>query len=315
MQILRHLPEAHEGAAAATRGAVLVLGNFACVHRGHRALLAQAKAIAEERAAPLAVMVFEPHPQEFFRPDSGPLRLESFRARAEEFAKLGVDILLVVHFDATLANMSAQDFVLDILVGRLGVSHVVVGKDFRFGKARSGDATVLSYMGEMEGFGITAYEPVAAAGEEKISSSAIRAALKAGKPEDAARLLGHWWSVDGHVAHGDKRGRAIGFPTANLKLTDMFPPAFGVYAVRAILDDGSKHDAVANFGMRPTVGGTAPQLEVHLFDFDGDLYGKLITVEFIAYLRPEQKFDGLDALKAQIAKDSAAAKAMLAETS
>ena len=307
MQILRHLPKGSE-----TRGAVLVLGNFACVHRGHRALLEDAKRIAENNASPLAVMVFEPHPQEFFRPNSGPLRLESFRARAQEFAALGVDSLIVLHFDAGIANMSAQDFVIEILVEKLGVSHVVVGKDFRFGKGRSGDIAVLSYMGEMEGFGVTAYEPVAAVGEEKISSSAIRAALKGGKPEEAARLLGHWWVVDGHVAHGDKRGRTIGFPTANLKLDDIFPPAFGVYAVRAIVDDGSRHDAVANFGMRPTVGSTAPQLEVHLFDFDGDLYGRLMQVEFIAHLRPEQKFDGLDALKAQIAKDSERAKEILA---
>ncbi len=306
MHILRHLPGGPD-----TRGSVLVLGNFACVHRGHRALLSDAKRIADERQAPLAVMVFEPHPQEFFRPDSGPLRIESFRTRAQEFEAIGVDILIALPFDAHLASMSAQHFVLDVLIGRLSVSHLVVGRDFRFGKGRSGDIAVLSYMGEMEGFGVSAYEPVVAQGAEKISSSAIRAALKAGKPEEAARLLGHWWSVDGHVAHGDQRGRTIGFPTANLKLTDIFPPAFGVYAVRAILEDGSRHDAVANFGMRPTVGGTAPQLEVHLFDFAGDLYGQLINVEFIAYIRPEQKFAGLDALKAQIAKDSDQARKLL----
>ena len=312
MQILRHLLTEPGEAHDAAQGGVVVLGNFACVHRGHHALIAEGKRIAKAAGVGLSVVVFEPHPQEFFRPQSGPLAISSFRTRARDLAALGVDALVVLHFDAALANMSAQDFVIEIIKTRLKARHVVVGQDFRFGKSRGGDIAVLGYMGEMEGFGLTAYAPVAASGLEKISSSAIRKALAEGNPEEAARLLGHSWIVEGHVAHGDARGRTIGFPTANLKLEGLFPPARGVYAVCAILEDGSRHDAVANFGVRPTVGGDTPLLEVHLFDFDGDLYGMPMQVEFVHYIRPEQKFSGLDALKSQIAKDSDVAKQILA---
>jgi len=308
MKILRHYREC----PADAKGAVVALGNFDGVHLGHRALLMEAKRLAREQKRPFGVLVFEPNPREFFRPKDEPFRLTPFRAKARLLAELEVDVLIVLTFDAAMASMPAQDFVLDVLVKELAVAHVVVGKDFRFGKGRGGDAAVLGYMGEMEGFGTTVFSPVFADGSVKISSSDIRTALKAGKSDEAARLLGHWWRVEGHVAQGDKRGREIGFPTANLKIEHTLLPAFGIYAVRAHLPDGRILDGAASFGLRPTFALETPLLEVHLFGFDGDLYGALITVEFIAYLRPEKKFETIEALKAQIAADCEGAKRVLA---
>jgi riboflavin kinase/FMN adenylyltransferase len=218
-------------------------------------------------------------------------------------------------FDAEMASKPAQEFVMDVLVDSLAAGQIVVGPDFRFGKGRTGDSTVLAYMGEMEGFGVTIVEPVADAAHGKISSTRIRDALKAGKPEEAARLLGHWWTIEARVEHGDKRGRTIGVPTANMRLDDYLKPAFGVYAVRATVMDQdaplSRHDGVANLGVRPMFETQTPLLETWLFDFDGDLYGKHLAVELVSYLRPEAKLDGLEALKAQIAKDAEAAREAL----
>lgn len=307
MKILRH----YRDTPADAKGAVVALGNFDGVHLGHRALLLEAKRLARELKRPFGVLVFEPYPREFFRPKDEPFRLTPFRNKARLLAELEADLLIVLTFDAAMASMPAQDFVLDVLVKELAVAHVVVGKDFRFGKGRGGDAGVLGYMGEMEGFGTTMFSPVIAEGSVKISSSDIRLALKAGKPDEAARLLGHWWRVEGHVAHGDRRGREIGFPTANLKLEHTLYPAFGIYAVRAHLPGGLVVDGAASFGIRPTFALEAPLLEVHFFGFSGDLYGALIAVEFIAYLRPEKKFDTIDALKTQIAADCEDAKRIL----
>jgi riboflavin kinase/FMN adenylyltransferase len=308
MRILRH----YRNPPAEARGAVVALGNFDGVHRGHQALIADAKRIAHDTSAPLAVLVFEPYPREFFRPKDEPFRLTDFRTKARLLAELGVDQLIVLGFDAEMAGRLAQDFVLDVLVDELAVSHVVVGEDFRFGKGRGGDVVVLAYMGEMEGFGTTVFQAVSA-GVEKISSSQIRAALKAGRPDEAARLLGHWWSVEGHVASGDRRGRTLGYPTANLKLEHMLQPAFGVYAVRARPHgEGKTYDGVANFGVRPMFQLPAPLMEVHLFDFSGDLYGGVLVVELIAYLRGEETFPGPEALKGQIAKDCEQARHVLA---
>jgi riboflavin kinase/FMN adenylyltransferase len=290
----------------------VALGNFDGVHLGHRALLSEAKRIATELKRPLAALVFEPYPREFFRPHEEPFRLTPFRAKARLLSELGVDILIVLTFDAAMAAMLAQDFVIDVLVKELAVAHVVVGKDFLFGKGRGGDAGVLAYMGEMEGFGTTVFAPVLSHGATKISSSDIRAVLKAGKPEEAARLLGHWWSIEGHVAPGEKRGRLLGYPTANLKLDHVLRPAFGIYAVRARLHDGRIYGGAASFGIRPTFALSSPLMEVHLFDFSGDLYGEVLNVELIAYLRPEKKFDGVEALKTQIAADCAEARRILA---
>jgi riboflavin kinase/FMN adenylyltransferase len=223
--------------------------------------------------------------------------------------------MFALTFDAEMAAMPAEDFVVDVLVSALGAGHIVVGRDFQFGKGRAGNTTTLSYMGEMEGFGVTVFEPVTAEGHDKISSTRIREALKAGKPEEAAALLGHWWTLESRVEHGDKRGRTIGFPTANMHVDDFLKPAFGVYAVRAtVIEDDkpvSTHDGVANFGIRPMFKTNSPLLETFLFDFAGDLYGKHLAVELVAYLRPEAKLDGLEALKAQIAKDSEAARVVL----
>ena len=290
---------------------MVALGNFDGVHLGHRALLLEAKRLASELKRPFAALVFEPYPREFFRPNDEPFRLTAFRSKARLLSELGVEILFVLTFDAQMASMSAQDFVLEVLVKELAAAHVVVGKDFRFGKGRAGDVAVLGYMGEMEGFGTTVFASVFANGGVKISSSDIRVALKAGKPDEAARLLGHWWRVEGHVAQGEKRGRELGFPTANLKLEHTLLPAFGIYAVRVHLPDGRVFDGAASFGIRPTFALESPLLEVHLFGFSGDLYGALIAVEFIAYLRPEKKFDSVDALKSQIAADCDDAKRIL----
>ena len=310
MRILRH----YRNLPPDARGAVAAMGNFDGVHLGHRALIAEAQSVAQERKRPLAALVFEPYPREFFRPNEEPFRLTPFRAKAHLLAQAGVDLLIVLGFDAEMAAMKAQDFVLRVLVEELGIVHVVVGADFRFGKGRGGDVSVLGYMGEMEGFGVTKFEAVAASGDTKISSSDIRAALKEGRPEEAARLLGHVWTVEAHVAHGDARGRALGFPTANLKLEHTLHPAYGIYAVRARLPDGTVKDGVANFGVRPMFELPAPLLEVHLFDFSGDLYGQVLSVELIAYLRGEKNFETLEALKAQIAADCAEAKQILKGT-
>ncbi len=289
---------------------MVALGNFDGVHRGHQALIAEARRIAEETQRPLAALVFEPYPREFFRPQDEPFRLTPFRAKARLLSEQGIGFLIVLQFDAAFAGMMAQDFVMDVLVRELGVSHVVVGEDFRFGKGRGGDVSVLAQMGEAEGFGVTVFKAVVEDGE-KISSSKVRAALKAGRPEEAARLLGHWWRVEAHVAHGEQRGRALGFPTANLKLEHTLFPAFGIYAVRAHRANGATFAGVANFGIRPMFLLEAPLLEVHLFDFSGDLYGEPLSVELIAYLRGEEIFASLEALKAQMGQDAEQARRVL----
>ena len=316
MRIFRHFNDIPD----AFRGAVVALGNFDGVHRGHQALIAEAARHAAALGVPLGVVAFEPHPQEFFHPENTGFRLTPFRIKARLVAEQGADVMFAVTFDAELAKKTPQEFVLDVLVNGLGVACVVVGSDFRFGKGRAGDVSVLAYMGEMEGFGVVSFDPVGAridgASAAKISSTRIRDALKAGRPEEAASLLGHWWTIESHVEHGDKRGRVIGFPTINMRWEGSLAPAFGVYAVRATLMNGDSfgpsYDGVANFGVRPMFEIPSPLLETYLFDFSGDLYGKHMSVELIAYLRPEEKYDSLEALKAQIAKDMVAARAALA---
>jgi riboflavin kinase/FMN adenylyltransferase len=311
MRILRH----YRDVPADGRGTVAALGNFDGVHLGHRALLQEAARLAQEEGALFAVFVFEPYPREYFRPDGELFRLTPFRAKARLLEEVGADVLLVLPFDATLAEMPSHEFVLDILVKELGVKHVVVGEDFRYGKGRAGDATTLAYMGEMEDFSVTIFPHLSDGEGAKISSSRIRDALRNGKPDQAARLLGHWWSVEAHVREGDKRGRTLGFPTANLTLDGTLNPAFGVYAVRAYIRGlGHRHDGVANFGLRPTFAVPAPLFEVHLFDFVGELYGQLLRVELISYLRAERRFADLEALKAQLAADRDAAKAILSSS-
>lgn len=311
MRIFRHTSDV----PAAYRGAVVAIGNFDGVHLGHQALLAYTKRLADERGAPMAVLAFEPHPQEFFHPAGESFRLTPFRAKAHLIGEQGADAMFALAFDADMAGKSAQEFVLDVLVEGLGVGCVVVGADFQFGKGRSGDVTVLRYMGEMEGFGVEIFSPVMEGDHGKISSTRIREALKAGRPEEAAKLLGHWWTAEARVEHGDKRGRQLGFPTANMHIENCLRPAFGVYAVRVTVFEDDKpvghYDGVANFGIRPMFQTKIPILESHLFDFSGDLYGKHLAVALVAYLRPEAKFANLDALIAQIAADSRAAREAL----
>jgi riboflavin kinase/FMN adenylyltransferase len=316
MKIFRH----YQDVTDAYKGAVIAVGNFDGVHLGHQAVIAEARRLADERGCLLGVLAFEPHPQEYFRPSPESFRLTPFRTKARLIAEQGTDVMFALAFDKEMAEKSAQDFVLEVLVGALGAGHIVVGSDFQFGKGRAGNTTTLSYMGEMEGFGVTVFDPVTAEGHAKISSTRIRDALKAGKPQDAAALLGHWWTIESRVEHGAKQGRKLGFPTANMHVVDYLKPAFGVYAVRAtVIEDDkpvSTHDGVANFGIRPmTMFKTdSPLLETFLFDFSGDLYGKHLAVELVAYLRPEAKFDGIEALKVQIAKDSDAARVALKGT-
>lgn len=302
MQIFRHYDHLPETA----RGAAVAIGNFDGVHRGHQALLARTKTLGDK----LGVLVFEPHPQEFFKPDGPRFRLTPFRAKSRLLEHYGADILYALHFDADLAALTAGDFIAKVLVEGIGARHIVVGQDFQFGKGRTGNVDLLKTRGRDQGFAVTTFDLVGAGPEAKISSTRIREALRDGKPETAAQLLGHWWTVEGRVQPGDKRGRTIGFPTANVSLEGYLEPALGVYAVRVEIG-GKTHDGVANFGRRPTFDKKDVLLEVHLFDFTGDIYGQQIIVSFISYLRPEMKFAGLDALKTQIAADSDKARGLL----
>jgi riboflavin kinase/FMN adenylyltransferase len=302
MQIFRHYEQVPESA----RGATVAIGNFDGVHKGHQALLQHAKA----QGGKLGVLVFEPHPQEFFRPDTPRFRLTPFRAKARLLEQHGVSLLFALHFNAEFASLSADEFITKVLVQGLGVRHVIVGEDFCFGKGRQGNLALLQQRGAELGFGVTTFELVGEGEASKISSTSIREALRDGKPDVAAALLGHPWTVEGRVEGGDRRGRTIGFPTANVSLEGYLEPALGVYAVRVEVD-GRKYGGVANFGRRPTFDKKDVLLEVHIFDFEGDIYGQPIVVSFISFLRPEMKFAGLDALKAQIAKDSETARALL----
>ena len=295
-------------------GAATAIGNFDGVHLGHQAVIGAAVAKARALGVPAAVLTFEPHPRMLFRPDSEPFRLTPLRPKAHAIEAIGVDILVVLAFDRALSEKSAEAFVDEVLVRGMQVSHVVVGADFVFGHDRLGTVARLTELGTKSGFGVTALTPVAGPDGVVHSSTAVRQALKAGEPRRAAALLGRAWEIEGRVEHGDARGRQLGFPTANLALGDYLRPAFGVYAVEAGIDLGAStawHPGVANLGRRPTVAGTVERLEVHLFDFDEDLYGRHLRVRLIEFLRPEKKFDGLGALRAQIAEDSARARAIL----
>lgn len=313
MRIFRH----HRGIPDAFKGGVVAIGSFDGVHRGHQALMAEASRLAAERNAIFGVLAFEPHPQEFFRPDAECFRLTPFRTKSRLIARQGADAMFALPFDAAMAGKSPQDFILDVLMDGLGAGAVVVGADFRFGKGRAGDTAVLAYMGEMEGLGVTVFPPVEDERHGKISSSRIRTALKEGRPEEAAQLLGHPWAIESRVEHGDGRGRLIGVPTANMHVDDYLVPAFGVYAVRATVMEeevpAGRYDGVASFGIRPMFEVARPLLETHLFDFSGDLYGKHLAVELVAYLRPEAKFADIAALKAQIGADVRDAREKLSD--
>lgn len=310
MRILRH----YDGVPEDVRGSAVVLGNFDGVHRGHQEVIGGAVADAVARDLPLAVVTFEPHPRSFFAPDQPPFRLTPFRSKAMHLAALKVDTLVVLAFNERMSQVSAEDFVQHVLIDGIGVCHVTVGYDFRFGNGRRGDVDLLKSMAADGGFTLNVIEPVASADGEIYSSTRIRDYLASGKPGHAAALLGRPFEIDGRVEQGDQRGRTIGFPTANLVLGEYQRPAYGVYAVRAGVGDGEAtewYDGVANLGTRPTVDGTRLLLESHLFDFDGDIYGQHLRVAMIEFIRPERKFDSFDALKAQIAEDSASAGRIL----
>lgn len=303
----------YRGLRAVDRGASVALGNFDGVHLGHQSVLALARAVAADRGAPFGVVTFEPHPRSFFAPDAPAFRLMTSEARAHRLAKLGVERLYELPFDAALAGLGPEAFALDVLAGGLGVCHVVVGADFRFGKGRTGDAPALEALGAAAGFGVTV-APLASDGCGDYSSTAIRAALTEGRLEEAARILGHWHRVDGVVRHGDKRGRLLGFPTANIGLEGLHLPRFGVYAVLVDVLDGphrGRYPGVASIGVRPTFGGVEPNLEVHLIDFAGDLYGADLSVALVAFQRPERTFTGAEPLVAQMREDLAEARTNL----
>ncbi len=295
------------------KGGVVALGNFDGVHRGHQVLLAHAAEHARAMAAPLVALTFEPHPRRFFVPDTGPFRLTLLPAKLRLLAQHGVRAVLAQHFDAAFAALSPDAFIDDVLRAGLGARHVVCGYDFTFGARRGGNVERLREQGRAKGFAVSIVDPVMHEGEI-YSSTRIREALRAGWVSEAAELLGHAWEIEGVVERGDERGRTIGFPTANVALGEHLRPRFGVYAVRALVDgqNGPEwRNAVANLGRRPTFGKLQENFEVHLFDFSGDLYGKVLRVALVDFIRPEMKFGGLDQLKAQIAADGEAARAIL----
>jgi len=294
---------------ADARGATVALGNFDGVHLGHATVLLAAHAARPD--APLAVLTFEPHPREVFRPDDPPFRLTLSAERADALTALGCTLLYELPFNQVFSLMMADTFMSEVLHQGLGARHLTTGVDFAFGHRRGGDAGFLAARAEALGMGVTQVPALSDSGGP-LSSTRIRRALQDGYPERATAELGRPWAIRGEVAHGDKRGRTIGFPTANVALGRHLEPARGVYAVTVRLADGTMHNGVANIGRRPTVSeGPESRLEVNLFDFSGDIYGTEITVALIAYIRPEVRFSGLDALKAQIAADAAEARRLL----
>ena len=287
---------------------VLTLGNFDGVHRGHLALLERLGKVAAEHGLPACLVTFEPHPREFFAPASAPARLTTLREKLEHFAAAGVERVYVAHFNQAFAALDAAAFVERVLVQGLRARHVIIGDDFRFGAGRQGDFSYLQGAGQARGFAVESMGSVVLAGE-RVSSSAVRQALAAGDMEKAAGFLGRPYAIDGRVVHGRKLGRQLGFATANIYIKHNPLPMSGVFAVRVQGLGGPWREGVANLGLRPTIGGTRPLLEVHLFDFQGDIYGAHLSVQFVHKLRDEMKFPDLSALQAQIAQDVAAARA------
>jgi riboflavin kinase / FMN adenylyltransferase len=297
-----------QGLDPTARGASVAMGNFDGVHLGHRSVIDLAR-----RDAPLGIVTFEPHPREFFAPNGAPFRLMNAEARANRLAKLGVAELYELPFDSTLAGLSPEVFARDVLAQGLGVSHVVVGADFCFGKGRAGTVVDLQTLGKRFGFDTTVAELVRFDGRD-ISSTAIRRALTDGRPQDAAAMLGHWHRIEGGVLHGEKRGRDLGYPTANMSLNGLHLPRFGVYAVKADVLTGpfaGSYLGAASLGVRPMFGENSPNLETYLFDFAGDLYGQHLSVALVEYLRPEATFPDLPTFLDQMAKDCVQARGIL----
>lgn len=285
------------------------MGNFDGVHLGHRSVID----LARRPGAPLGIVTFEPHPRQVFAPDAPAFRLMNAEARANRLAKLGVEQLYQLPFDRTLASLSHEAFARDVLADGLGVSHVVVGSDFCFGKGRAGNAADLTALGAEHGFDVT-IAPLLSVGGTEVSSTAIRQALTDGRPRDAAAMLGHWHRIEGEVIHGEKRGRELGYPTANMSVDGLHLPRHGVYAVKVDILTGPQvgpQIGAASLGVRPMFGENRPNLETFLFDFKGDLYGHHLSIAFVDFLRPELKFDSLDALITQMEADCTEARAIL----
>jgi riboflavin kinase/FMN adenylyltransferase len=293
------------------RGATAAIGNFDGVHLGHHSVIELARAAAPD--APLGIVTFDPHPREYFAPKAPPFRLMSSAARASRLAKEGVKNLYQLPFNTALASLSPYDFADKVLHRGLGLKHVVVGADFCFGQGRAGTAADLVSYGADLGFGVT-IAPLMAQSAQTVSSTAIRHALSDARPRDAAAMLGHWHRIEGPVIGGEQRGRELGYPTANMSIEGLHPPAFGVYAVLADVLEGphkGSYHGVASMGVRPMFGENKPNLETFIFDFKGDLYGAPISIALIEYLRGEEKFDGLDALITQMDADSIRARQIL----
>lgn len=294
------------------RGASIALGNFDGVHLGHQAVIAAARAGASGNH--VAAAVFEPHPRRFFQPDAPPFRLQTSGQRARALADAGVDLIIEIAFDAVLSQMTDEAFAKEILVDRLGAARVAIGFDFRFGRGRMGDAAALKRHGATYGFEVEVVDAVDDGHDpEKVSSTAVRNALQAGAMDEAARLLGRPWAIEGEVIRGLQRARTIGFPTANIALGDYVQPKFGVYATLTDLGDGVWLPGVSNCGVKPTITDTKePLLETNVFDVSVDLYGRKIETRLMHFLRPEQKFESFEALTTQIAEDGKAARAFFA---
>ncbi|HMV52292.1 MAG TPA: bifunctional riboflavin kinase/FAD synthetase [Rhodocyclaceae bacterium] len=309
MQVFRGIPE------RATQSCVLTIGNFDGVHLGHQALLAELRAVARRVALPAAVLTFEPHPREFFAPESAPARLTSLREKMLLLDGQGVDHLYICRFNARFAGLSAEDFVEGVLAHGLSTRHLIIGDDFRYGKGRRGDFAQLQQAGAEHRFVVEAMRTVMV-GEERASSSAIRRLLAQGDMAHAARLLGRPYSIAGRVVHGNKLGRKLGFPTANIQLKRIRLALAGIFAVTVEGIDAQPLPGVASLGLRPTVEGDGRfHLEVHLFDFDRELYDAHLRVNFLHKLRDEAKYDSLDALTAQISRDCAQARNFLSQLS
>lgn len=294
------------------RGATVAIGNFDGMHRGHQELLGRALAAAKSRNVPAIVLTFEPHPRILFKPGEPLFRLTPREAKARIARALGFDAMIVIAFDPEFSSLSAGDFVRTVLIESLAVDTVVVGFNFHFGAGRGGSAEFLAEAGARHGFGVTVVDQVDDQAGGRISSGIVRDLLAEGNVERANEILGYRWFVAGTVIGGDRRGRDLGFPTANLQLAPSVRLRHGIYAVTCRRPHGSLHDGVASFGRRPTFDNGAPLLEIHLFDFAGDLYGETALVTFFGWIRPEEKFLDVPALVARMNQDAAEARAILA---
>lgn len=311
MRIIRD----YQFVAPEDRGASVAIGNFDGVHLGHQAVIEIAKAAGKSLSAPLGILTFQPHPRQYFAPEAPSFRLMSAQARSNRLAKLGVERLYELNFNAAMSALSPREFAQLVIADGLGLTHVVVGADFCFGKGRAGNVDDLVAFGKEMGFGVTV-APLLSNAVGEVSSTAIRDALSDGRPRDAATQLGHWHRIEGPVIGGEQRGRELGYPTANMALDGLHLPKLGVYAVLVEILEGpfkGKYHGAASLGVRPMFGENTPNLETFIFDFSGDLYGTKLSIGLVEYLRPELKFDSLDALIHQMAQDCDQARNILAE--